>query len=255
MNLDDLIEHPPLLHANRVGDLTSWGASMKLLRYLDSKLQEGMTTLETGAGLSTILFALNGCNHTSVVPDATQMDRILDWCEENEVITDRLKFIIDGSERALPKYVFSSPIDLYLIDGGHGFPTPFIDWFYVANNIKVGGLIVVDDVQIWTGRVLRQFLAEEPDWAIDHSESMEFFGARRTGITEAVEWHEQPYVTRRSMTPGSTSLSRRAIGYAFLGYRFGSSALPLVRERDWPELRRRLEIVKRNGGLDGKRTR
>ena len=55
--LTDML-HPPSLHADRSGNLVSWGAGERLLRYLDQKLHEGDVTLETGAGLSTLVFAM-----------------------------------------------------------------------------------------------------------------------------------------------------------------------------------------------------
>ena len=40
------------------------------------------------------------------------------------------------------------PLDFVLIDGGHGFPTPMLDWFYGAGRLRRGGVAVFDDVQL-----------------------------------------------------------------------------------------------------------
>jgi len=69
MDLETLLLHPPSLHMNRSGDVVSWGAGGRLLRYMDQKLHEGDVTLETGAGLSTLVFAMKKCLHTAAVPD------------------------------------------------------------------------------------------------------------------------------------------------------------------------------------------
>ncbi len=58
-------------------------------------------------------------------------------------------------------------LDLVLIDGSHSFPQVFIDWFYVQEALKVGGAVIVDDVHVWTGRVLRDFLEAEPEWSLE----------------------------------------------------------------------------------------
>jgi hypothetical protein len=46
----------------------------------------------------------------------------------------------------------------------HSFPQVFIEWFYTASALKVGGHLLVDDVHVWTGHVLRDFLLDEPEW-------------------------------------------------------------------------------------------
>ena len=48
--------------------------------------------------------------------------------------------------------------DFALIDGRHAFPTPFIDWYYIADALKIGGLVLIDDLHIWTCDLLKQYL-------------------------------------------------------------------------------------------------
>jgi predicted O-methyltransferase YrrM len=250
MDLNELSKRPPFLHSDRFGNLTSsWGASSRLLKFLDSCLQDGQVTLETGAGISTILFAMKGCRHTAIVPDQAQVTRIRSWCEEKGISLEHVNFIIEKSEDALPKLEFSTPIDVYLIDGAHGFPMPFIDWYYGIRNMRVGGLLFVDDVQIWTGLVLRRFLAQEPNWEIVHSESIEFFAARLNAQPVASEWNQQPFVLHNSLTQSSTSFIRKAVGYGLVGIHAGSSVVNLARQRDWAELRRRSKAVRQSGSL------
>jgi hypothetical protein len=244
MDVDELLAHPPILHADRSGRPVSWGASSRLLRYLDSFLQEGQVTLETGAGLSTIVFAINRCHHTAIVPDIAQVEKIKEWCDGNNVATDRLNFIIDTSQNVLPGLDPTPSLDVCLIDGAHGFPLPFLDWFYIGQRLRLGGVVIVDDVQIWTGRVLHQFLLDESSWVVDRFEPFEFFAARRTVAIEANEWTEQPYVLHRSYTTNSTSPFRRACGYIFMIHRLGMSALAIARRRDWNELRRRIALFR-----------
>jgi hypothetical protein len=245
MDLDTLLASPPVLHENDSGSLVNWGASSRLLKYLDRSLTEDSVTLETGAGLSTIVFALNRCHHTVIVPDPNLAERIQQWCRENKVSTDRLNFVIDTSQRVLPDLELPSDLDVCLIDGAHGFPLPFLDWFYMSQYLKSGGLVIVDDVQIWTGRVLFDFLSSEPDWNIEHAERLEFFGARRAGPPTYSEWTDQPYVLKKSYTNISTSRGRRAVGNAFSYSRVGRSALAIARRGDWEELRRRVAEFRR----------
>ncbi len=90
-------------------------------------------------------------------------------------------------------------MDLALIDGCHGFPTPFMDWYFISSSLKVGGTLIIDDVQIWTGRILMEFLLAEPEWTL-----VELF-ANKTAIfvkeQSYLPWKEfvgQPYVLQQS---------------------------------------------------------
>lgn len=69
---------------------------------LDEVLQPGWQTVETGAGVSTILFALHATQHTCVVPANEEVERIRAFCADHEIPTDGLTFVIDSSEAALP---------------------------------------------------------------------------------------------------------------------------------------------------------
>jgi hypothetical protein len=51
-----------------------------------------------------------------------------------------------------------------LIDGSHAFPAPFVDWCYTAESLKVGGVVVVDDLRLVTARILADFLRADERW-------------------------------------------------------------------------------------------
>jgi hypothetical protein len=56
-------------------------------------------------------------------------------------------------------------LDLLLIDGGHGFPHPAIDWYYGALHLKAGGIVVIDDVQLPSVKdFLVDYLDKDPRW-------------------------------------------------------------------------------------------
>ena len=56
----------------------------------------------------------------------------------------------------------SGSYDLALIDGRHGFPQPFLDWYYAAQILKTGGYVIIDDLHIWVCETLANLLVEEP---------------------------------------------------------------------------------------------
>src|SRR4051812_19996956 len=165
--LQDVLADPPLVHEWMSTDgLMTHGLLPDALAYLEATVTPGQRTLETGSGLSTITFALRGAEHTCIVPDPAEPERIRAYCQRRGIDTGGLRFHVAPSERALPTLQLD-PLDLVLIDGSHSFPQVFIDWLYVQTALKVGGTLIVDDVHIWTGKVLRDFLRSEPEWELE----------------------------------------------------------------------------------------
>ncbi len=58
------------------------------------------------------------------------------------------------------------PLDLALIDGAHGFPYPVLDWWYLAPQIKIGGLVVLDDAYMPPVGMIVDFLRRSPAWEV-----------------------------------------------------------------------------------------
>ncbi len=197
ISVNELLADAPAFHEDANGAPISWGLPENVLRFIDRSVTERSRTLETGAGLSTVIFAAAGAEHVCVVPDAGQVARIRHYCAERRIATDRVQFHIAPSETVLPMLAISC-LDLVLIDGRHGFPTPFIDWYYAAMALKVGGLMIVDDTQLWTGDTLRKFLAEEPDWTLEREFAKTVVFRKLADGGHAREWNQQRFVARRS---------------------------------------------------------
>lgn len=195
-----LLEDPPALHVTEGGRLVSFGISEEVGRYLHSRVEAESVTLETGAGISTILFALKGARHHCVVPDLGLTERIVDWCEREGVETGRLSFHVARSEEELPALARSGPaLDLLLIDGRHAFPSPFIDWYYGASMLAVGGSLIVDDIHLWPCALLAEFLRGEPEWEVEGGRSGRAAVFRKVGDGSHERWwFEQPTVVARS---------------------------------------------------------
>jgi hypothetical protein len=198
MNLKELLNNPPVLHQSDDGTPLSYALSDEALSFIGEQIDSGSKTLETGAGISTVLFALKGSEHTCIVPDEAQVERIKEFCKRNQVSTERIDFRIDGSENVLPQLRITG-LDLVLIDGCHGFPAPFIDWYYAGSGLKANGILIIDDTQLWTGDVLRQFLLAEPDWKYECDILSRTAVFRKRNVSELLkEWPLQPYTLLHS---------------------------------------------------------
>lgn len=196
--LDQLLAHPPLVHRDGTGEVTSWQLPDDVLRYMAEAVRPGDATLETGEGLSTIVMAMSGARHTCVSPNVEALSLIQEYCSSNGISFDGVSVLQGMSQEVLPAAELP-PLDLVLIDGCHGFPSPMIDWFYTAQVLKPGGRMVIDDMQLASCRLVADFLRTEPGWETDfeyqgHTEAFVKTSDRPPGL----EWALQPYDTTNS---------------------------------------------------------
>ena len=153
-----------------------YGVEPVLARFLYDTVANCCKTLETGSGISTLVFALRQSNHIAITPSATEVAAIRAYADANEIPLDRVEFIVEASERYLPRYE-GKDLDLVLIDGKHAFPWPILDWFYTADRLKQGGIVVLDDLQMSSVAILRDFILEDPRWQLERS-----FGRRAVAV-------------------------------------------------------------------------
>lgn len=156
--IEDLIATRPSFH----GPGKSWALGEGPLRWIARHVGPAWRTIETGCGTSTALFALIGSDHTVVAPSPDEHDAALGWCRDRGFATDRVTSVVAHSQDALP-HLPETPFDLALIDGAHSFPIPMLDWYYLAIRLKVGGHVLVDDMHVRAPRLLKEFLASEPE--------------------------------------------------------------------------------------------
>lgn len=196
--IDQLLSDPPKLHGVG-GSLTSrWRLQDADSLYLAQILRPGMRTLETGAGVSTVVFALKGTKHTCIVPDQGLVNRIMTFCSDSGIPYADINFIVDESEHALPRLT-GGDYDFALIDGRHGFPAPFIDCYYIARLLKIGGAVMIDDLHIWTVDLLVQYLRSDKSWLLVRETWHAATFMKKTDDAMTHEWTKQPFVMRRSL--------------------------------------------------------
>ena len=77
-----------------------------------------------------------------------------------------VEFVEGFCQETVPKYDLPE-LDFALIDGAHGYPFPELDYYYFYPKVKVGGLLVVDDIHIPTVHNMFMVLKEDDMFELD----------------------------------------------------------------------------------------
>lgn len=189
---------PPPLHASGA---TCAGLHWAALEWLERTAQPGWATLETGAGVSTMVFAARGTEHEAVTPAADETERITAECHRRGISTERVRFLIGPSHEVLASWQ-PRTLDLVLLDGAHGFPYPILDWWYVMPYLSPGGFVLLDDAYMGAVSSLVEFLRSRPAWRIEGAVGY------RTVIVRKVAQELPPY----------DSLGEEGVGRVSFGY-------------------------------------
>jgi hypothetical protein len=164
---------------------------------------EAPRIVETGAGASTLLFlCLEPKALTSIAPDAGLHERMLAEAHEREISTDRLQFVCEQSELALPRlFALGERFDIGLIDGCHNWPAVFVDFCYINMILPMGGTLFIDDVQLYSVEQLYLFLREQEEYEYVSLDGK--FATFRKVLDRPLlsEWDTQPFIVRNTVGP------------------------------------------------------
>ncbi len=191
-DIETVMADPPQVHYGAPGGV--WRTDRSCYEFIATALpDEGARTLETGCGISTVLFAMWAAEHVCVVPSAAEVDACRAYLQQRGQL-DRVVFEVGWSDEVLPRLT-GPPLDLVLVDGGHGFPAPIVDWYYAASRLREGGLVILDDMQLPQVRLgLHEFLAADPRWeCVEASEKWAAYRRLTAGHLRE-EWREQAFL-------------------------------------------------------------
>jgi len=211
--VERLVADRPLFHtADTTG---SWLAQPSVLRALARHLSPGDRTLEVGCGASTVVFTAMGGEHTAISVDAAEHDRVREYLDRLQVDHSSLNLIEGMSDRVLP--TIADTLDVALIDGDHTFPYPAVDWHYVNRMLRVGGVLMMDDVQAKATGVVCESMSMSPNW-----ELLEVIDSQAAAFRKLadgyIDWQEDPFSSSpaywfiQSRFPRLRSLRRRLRG-------------------------------------------
>lgn len=188
---------PPSSH----GDDRYLGLAWPALEWIERNAQPGMTTLETGSGTSTIVFAASGARHTAISRCLTSTHEpgpgaASTVCRWRTCASSRRRRTRRYSRTGRPE-----PLGIVLIDGAHSFPFPILDWMYTAPHVKVGGRMLVDDAYQPAVNVQARYLRAHPSWEL-----------------ETVPGHRTPVFRKVAEAAVSFDWDDHALGHARFNY-------------------------------------
>jgi FkbM family methyltransferase len=159
------------------------------------------TILETGAGHSTLALLLAKPQRLiSIALDPRLFDRIQLYCDTRGIERSALDGVVERSELALPRLVdMETPkLDLALIDGGHGWPTVFVDFCYVNALLKQGGILVLHALQLYSVQELARFLLRDKQrWTVVAKFPNAVFLRKETDEEFLPDYADQPYLAEK----------------------------------------------------------
>ena len=187
---------------------TNYGIGSEVLSFIAETIDKNCRTLETGAGCSTLVFAIKQAKHIAVTPSRPEIELIEQYAKQRQIPLDGVCFVPQSSEHYLPQCETDS-LDLVLLDGKHAFPWPIIDWFYTADRLRKGGTMIVDDVQIRSVSILTDFLLVDSRWQLmrNFSSKTLAFKKMKENVHD-VAWHMQQFTVS-----SSTDQKEKALGF------------------------------------------
>ncbi len=148
----------------------------------------------------------------TIAPDEELRQRIISAAREYGVSLEAWTYLDVRSEVALPRLAADGGrFDIALIDGGHGWPTPFVDFCYLNQMMGMGATLILDDLQLHSVGELARLLVRQWDWErISDAPSQKTIALRKLSEEPFLpDWGGQPYIVERS--------SGQVAGYEYYG--------------------------------------
>lgn len=198
--IEAIILESPKLHDWGNGP-TSGGIEGDILRTLAKYLCDefgigNFRSIETGSGLTTVLFAAaEPKSHIAVNYQEAVRERIFAELHKRGLSESLVRYVTDFSENVLPDLAKVETVDLAFIDGGHGWPTVFVDFCYMNMMLRKGGILAIDDVPAFPCGQLFLLLKHQPGWKLESIVySKTAFFRKETDARLMPDWGGEPYI-------------------------------------------------------------
>ena len=186
-----LLTDKPAFH---LGGAAHWDALPGSLRWISEAVSGVSSTVETGVGASTVVFASTGARHTAISPDPAEHQLVRDYCERIGVDHSRVTFVAGLSDDVLPSILGRDrTLDAAFIDGAHSFPFPEVDWYYISRSLKIDGKLLLDDIPIPAVAPVFRHMCLEPNWRLDGIFDDRTAAFTMLGVPAPEDWGTQPF--------------------------------------------------------------
>jgi len=115
---------------------------------------------ETGCGGSTIVLSKSSDHHAAFAIEG-ENQTITELRKHVDLRSEHVTFVEGETKDTLPGHAFRGELDLILLDGPHAYPLPQLEFAYLFRHLRVGGWLVIDDLQIPSVHELFRFLQHE----------------------------------------------------------------------------------------------
>ena len=116
------------------------------------------SSVETGCGGSTVVLSQASDRHLAFAIEGA--DKTISELRTH-LTRDNVTFVEGETKDTLPRYPIEGEVDLVLLDGPHAYPLPQLEFAYLFPKVRVGGWLVLDDIQIPSVYELFSFLTKE----------------------------------------------------------------------------------------------
>ena len=201
-----VVEERPHLHVSRDGSTKDGGLNRRMGERLIREISEldRPRIAETGTGLTTLLFlSLEPDVVISVSPAPELHDRTRVEARRRDIDLSPVRFVDDRSENALPllALVEEVELDVGFIDGNHGWPAVFIDFCYLNRMLRPGGLMFIDDVQIYAVAQLVCLLrVQQPHYELVEAGPKMATFRKVLDLPYLPDWRMEPFITGNTAT-------------------------------------------------------
>jgi hypothetical protein len=170
------------------------------------------SSCETGCGGSTIVLSNLSKRHVAFAIEGE--NRTITALRQHPDLRGEAVTFVEGESRVtIPGYSFSGSLDLALLDGPHAYPLPQVEFAYLFPRLRVGGWLVLDDVQIPSVHELVRFLRGEKAVALEEIVvRTAFFRKTQEGQAGPDGWERQGMNRRPVLRYSWRDRLRRVLG-------------------------------------------
>jgi predicted O-methyltransferase YrrM len=201
-----LIADRPFLHRASDGAPKDGGMNRVIAERFIAELSEmeKPRVAETGTGVSTLIFlCLDPGSVISISPAPDLHERTRAEAAARNIDLGPARFVNDRSEAALPllALVEGVEIDAAFIDGNHGWPAAFVDLCYLNRMLRPGGLMFIDDVQIYAiAQIVCLLRQQQPHYEFVGIDAKMATFRKVADVPYLPDWRFEPFITSNTAT-------------------------------------------------------